>query len=232
MKARRILRESNEALREGYGFANQREDCLKFENQHGIEVIKEHQLVESSSTWKREEFDHIIQQAIADKDEIPVIVFPRVDRFARNLEAAGYYLGLLRRNGLVLMFAQENLIVDNEASAMQVFTFFIHSFKADQDGKQLRHNLLGGRDKLPEKTGQVPNGAIIWPFDYHPKKVYGQMTTGKPFVNDQRAEWVRRWAKSILEEGIGINAIEKWMDEKTSEQRGARRLLPRWSTTS
>ena len=224
MKARQILRESNETLREGYGFANQREDCLEFENQHGIEVIKEHQLVESSSTWKREEFDHIIQQVIADKDEIPVIVFPRVDRFARNLEAAGYYLGLLRRNGLVLMFAQENLIVDNEASAMQVFTFFIHSFKADQDGKQLRHNLLGGRDKLPEKAGQVPNGAVIWPFDYHPKKVYGQMTTGKPSVNEQRGEWVRTWARSILEEGIGINAIERWMAEENVRTKRGKKI--------
>ncbi|GAI76127.1 unnamed protein product, partial [marine sediment metagenome] len=116
-------------------------------------------------------------------------------------------------SGLIPMFSQEDLRVDNETSAMTVLMFFIHSFKADQDGRQMKHNLLNGRDDLVG-AGQVPNGAVIWPFDYHPKKIYGQMTNGKPSVNKERAEWVRRWAKSILEEGMGINAIEKWMDEK------------------
>ena len=40
------------------------------------------------------------------------------------------------------------------------------------------------------------------------------MTTGKPSPNTVRVEWVRTWTKSILEEGIGINAIQRWMDEK------------------
>jgi len=40
MKARIVLRESNEALREGYGFANQREDCTVFATTSGLDVVK------------------------------------------------------------------------------------------------------------------------------------------------------------------------------------------------
>jgi len=128
-----MLRESCEALGEGYGFATQRDDCERFELKKGLEVVKEHLLVESSSSWNREQFQTILNEAITERKEVPSIVFPRVDRFARNLEAAGYYLGMLRQNGLILYFAQEELTVDSEASTMQLLMFFIHSFKADQD---------------------------------------------------------------------------------------------------
>lgn len=211
MKVRRMLRESCEALREGYGFATQRDDCERFELKKGLEVVREHHLVESSSSWNREQFQTILSEAIAEREEIPAIIFPRVDRFARNLEAAGYYLGMLRQNGLVLYFAQEELTVDSEASTMQLLMFFIHSFKADQDGKQMKHNLLNGRDKLAKEVGQVPNGTPIWPFDYYSKRIYGQMTTGKPSLNQERAEWVRKWYEAIVFNGMGINAIDKWM---------------------
>jgi len=213
MKARRVLRESNETLKEGYGFANQREDCMKFETEQVVEVVKEHQLVETSSSWNREKFQKIINEAIQEREEIPAIVFPRVDRFARNLEAAGYYLGLLRQNGLTVMFAQEDLVVDNEASVMSVLMFFIHSFKADQDGKQIKHNILGGRDKLAAEAHEIPNGMVVWPFDYFPKRIYGKMVTGKAFINSERAAWVRKWAEWILEEGIGLNEICRRMNE-------------------
>jgi DNA invertase Pin-like site-specific DNA recombinase len=223
MKARRMLRESCEALREGYGFATQRDDCERFELKKGLEVAKEHLLVESSSSWNREQFQTILSEAIAEREDISAIVFPRVDRFARNLEAAGYYLGMLRQNGLVLYFAQEELVVDSEASTMQLLMFFIHSFKADQDGKQMKHNLLNGRDKLAREDGQVPNGTPIWPFDYFSKKVYGQMTTGKPSLNQERAEWVRKWYEAITFNSMGVNAIEKWMvQEGVKTKRGNR----------
>jgi hypothetical protein len=212
-KARRILRESDESLKDGYGFENQREDCVRFENKRGLEILEEHRLIETSATWDREKFSKIITKAVQERKEIPVIVFPRVDRFARNLEAAGYYLGLLRQNGLKIGFAEEDLMVDNEASTMTVLMFFIHSFKADQDGKQIKHNLLGGRDKLATVAHQVPNGMVMWPFDYMPKRIYGKMVTGKPSINKERATWVMKWAEWILEEGAGLAEVCRLMNQ-------------------
>ncbi len=216
MKARVTLRESTDSLKEGYGFDNQREDCLAFAAKHEVEVVKEHQLIESSSTWKREQFDQIIKEAIQEKDEIPAIVFPRVDRFARNLEAAGYYLGLLRQNGMKLMFAQEDLVVDGEGSVMSVLMFFIHGFKADQDGRQIARNTAGGRNKLAEIAKEVPNGMVIWCFDYLPKRIYGKMVTGKPSVNEGRAAWGRKWVDWILDEGIGVSEVCRRMNKSDS----------------
>lgn len=212
MRARRVLRESNETLKEGYGFDNQREDCLKCEGKHGLEVVKEDNLVETSSSWNREKFQKIIDEVIQEREEITVVVFSRVDRFARNLAAAGYYLGLLRQNGLTVVFAQEDLVVDNEASVMTVLMFFIHSFKADQDGKQIKHNALGGRDKLATEAGEIPNGMVIWPFDYMAKRNYGQMSTGRPSINKERANWVKKWANS-LQDGDGLAEICRKMND-------------------
>lgn len=212
-KARIVLRESNETLREGYGFACQREDCLAFAAKLSLEVIQEHQIVESSTVWNREKFQAVINEAIRQRNEVPVIMFPRVDRFARNLEAAGYYLGCLRQNGLVVMFAQEDLVVDNEASAMQVLMFFLHSFKADQDGRQIARNTARGQDKRAEIAKQVPAGMVIWPFDYLPKRIYGEMVTGKPSINAERAAWVVKWVDWILDEGVWISEVCRRMNE-------------------
>lgn len=211
-KARRILRESQESLKEGYGFINQREDCLKFEKVRRFEIVEEYQLVETSVTWNREKFDGIIRKTVQERNEIPVIVFPRVDRFARNLEAAGYYLGLLRQNGLKVGFAEEDLVVDNETSTITVLMFYIHSFKADQDGKQIKHNLLAGRDKLATEAHELPNGMVIWPFDYTPKRLYGVMSTGRPALNPERTSWVRKWVDWLLDDGVGLLEACRNMD--------------------
>jgi hypothetical protein len=213
MKARIVLRESDETLKEGYGFPSQREDCIAFTTKLGLEVVREHQLVERSTVWNREKFQQIIDEAIQQRGQVPAIVFPRVDRFARNLQAAGYFLGSLRLNGLVVMFAQEGLIVDKEATAMQVLMFFIHSFKADQDAKQIAHNTAGGRNKLAEIAHEVPNGMVIWPFQYTPKRIYGKLVTGKPSVDGERAAWVKKWADWILEEGVGVSEVCRRMDK-------------------
>jgi DNA invertase Pin-like site-specific DNA recombinase len=212
-RSRRVLRESAETLRDGFGFTNQRDQCIDFEAKHNLVMVKEHQLVESSSTWNRDKFEAIINEAIAQKDEVPWIVFPRVDRFARNLEAAGYYLGELRRNEIKVGFAEEDLIVDNEASVMSVLMFFVHSFKADQDGRQIKSNMLSGRDRLATERQELPTGMVIWPFDYRAKRLYGKLVTGRPTVNEERAGWVRKWVDWLLNNGIGILEICRRMEQ-------------------
>jgi len=226
-QARRILRESRETLTEGFGFDNQREVCEQFEAKHNLLMVKEHQLVENSTTWNRDRFEAIIDEAIMEKDETPWFILPRVDRFARNGEAAGYYLGLLRRNKVKLAFAQEDIIVSDEASAMQVLMFHIHSFKADQDGKQIKANMLGGRDRLGSDRHELPNGMAVWPFDYVSKRLYGVMSTGKPTLNPQKTAWVRKWVSWILNDGIGESEICRRMEEAgISAPKGGKKWSP------
>ena len=212
-RSRRVLRESAETLRDGFGFANQRDKCIDFESKHNLVMVKEYQLVESSSTWNRDKFEAIINEAITQKDEIPCIVFPRVDRFARNLKAAGYYLGELTRNEIKVGFAEEDLIVDNVASVMSDLMFFVYSFKADQDGRQIKSNMLSGRDRLATERHELPTGMAIWPFDYRAKRLYGKFVTGRPTVNEERAGWVRKWVNWLLSDGIGILEICRRMEQ-------------------
>ena len=194
-KARRILRESQESLTEGFGFEIQRDTCIQFECARGLTVTKERTLVESSTTWERSKFDEVVREAIREAGEISWVVFPRIDRFARNIEAAAYYLGLLRKNGVRIAFAQENIAIDDSSqpdAPMKVLMFFLHGFKGDTDARQIRYNTREGHNKLAEIAKEVPNGMVIWPFDYLPKRTYGKMVTGKPSVNAERAVWVRK----------------------------------------
>ena len=223
MKARLVLRESHESLLDGYGFENQREDGFKLAAQYGVEIVKVHEVVESATKWKREKLEDIIAEAIEEKEEIPWVIFGRVDREARNQLAGAYYVYQLISAGLTVGIATQNLILHRESPPMDVFMFNLHLFKAEEDAGQMKRNLLGGRDKLAEKAGQLPNGTPIWPFDYYPKKVYGQMTTGKPVLNRERAEWVRKWYEAIMSDEMGVNGIERWMSkEGVKTKRGNR----------
>jgi len=224
MKGRLVLRESHESLVDGYGFENQREDGFKLAAQHGVEIDKVHEVVESATKWKREKLEDIIAEAIREKDEIPWVIFGRVDREARNQLAGGYYVYQLISAGLTVGIATQNLILHRGSPPMDFFMFNLHLFKAEEDAVQMRRNLLGGRDKLAEKGGQVPNGTPIWPFDYYSKKVYGQMTTGKPSLNRERAEWVRKWYQAVMFDGIGVNGIEKWMTREGVKTKRGNRL--------
>jgi len=215
-KARRILRESQESLTEGFGFEIQRDNCFRFEGTHELTVVKEHTLVESSTTWERSKFEEVVGEAIREVREVPWVVLPRIDRFARNIEAAAYYLGLLRKNGVRIAFAQENMVIDDSSqpdAPMKVMMFFMHGFKADQDGRQIKHNTAGGQDKLAQIAKEVPNGMVIWPFDYLSKRIYGKMVTGKPAINSERVSWVRKWVDWILDEGVSISEICRRMNQ-------------------
>jgi len=214
MKARLLLRESHESLLDGYGFENQREDAFKLAAQQQVEIVKVHEVVESATKWKREKLEDIIAEAIGEKDEIPWVIFGRVDREARNQLAGAYYVYQLISAGLTVGIATQNLILHRGSPPMDFFMFNLHLFKAEEDAGQMKRNLLGGRDKLAEKAGQVPNGSIIWPFDYYPKKVYGQMTTGRPCFNQERAGWVRKWYQAVVFDGMGVKGIEKWMERE------------------
>ncbi|MFC2016219.1 recombinase family protein [Chloroflexota bacterium] len=111
------------------------------------------------------------------------------------------------------MFALEKLIVNNDASAITVLMFFIHSYQADEDGKIISHSMLGGRDKLATEAHEIPNGMVMWPFDYMSKRIYGKMSTGKPTINKERVTWVKKWNEWVLEEGIGLNEVCRRMNE-------------------
>ena len=223
MKARLVLRESHESLLDGYGFENQREDGFKLAEKHGVEIVKVHEVVESATKWRREKLEDIIAEAIEEKEEIPWVIFGRVDREARNQLAGAYYVYQLISAGLTVGIATQNLILHRGSPPMDFFLLNLHLFKAEEDAGQMKRNLLGGRDKLAEKAGQLPNGTPIWPFDYYPKKVYGQMTTGRPVLNRERAEWVRKWYEAIMSGDMGVNGIERWMwEEGVRTKRGNR----------
>jgi DNA invertase Pin-like site-specific DNA recombinase len=202
-----ILRESLDALAEGYGFDTQLDEVNKFLTQHDLVADRVVKLIENSTTWDREQFDLLLQDAISNRDSVPWLVFPRVDRFARKADAAFYYLGLLRRAGMRLGFARENHMVTDETTAWDVLSFGFQAAKGDEDAKTIRANTMGGRLKRAQRDGKLPNGGHRWCFDY-------DKATGRAVINVERANHVRNWAKWLIVDGISLSECCRQMEVK------------------
>lgn len=167
--AYRLLRVSSEDQKEGYGFDIQRDDIDSFCAKHNLAVADSYyeEIQESSTTWDREKFEACLENIIElkQKGQIDWFVMPRVDRFARNLGAAGYYAGKLLRHGLKLGFAREGIVVADEKGTMNLLMFLLYGFKADEDAQTIKANLYGGRVK-DAKNGNysgapIPAGYIL-----------------------------------------------------------------------
>ncbi|MFC2006237.1 recombinase family protein [Chloroflexota bacterium] len=87
--------------------------------------------------------------------------------------------------------------------------------------------MLGGRDRLATQDHEIPNGMVMWPFSYIPKRIYGKMSTGKPTVNTEKATWVKKWSEWILEEGIGLNEVCRRVNEAGISTRRDRKFSPK-----
>ncbi len=200
-----VLRESLDILAEGYGFDIQLDEVKRFFQEHDLVADRIVKLIENSTTWDRDEFESLVFDAIDRRFEVPWLVFPRVDRFARKADAAAYYLGLLRKAGLKLGFARENLVVTNETGSMEFLMLSFQTAKADEDAKTIKANTMGGRLKRAKERGRLPNGGHRWCFDY-------DKATGKAVINSEKANHVRNWARWLIEEGVSLGECCRRME--------------------
>lgn len=208
-RAYAVLRVSTEDQIKGYGFDIQWDQVSSFIESQGL-VLPEglvERVQETSTTWDRDRFEAILHKAISLRKDglIEWVILPRVDRFARNMEAAGFYLGQLRRAGLKVGFAEQNLAVTDETSAITLLMFFVHEFKADDEARTFRANSIAGRRRRAE-DGKLPTGGVnLYGYDY-------DSTTGKRKINTYEAAVVRMMFKWLVEDGASCNEIcrEGW----------------------
>jgi DNA invertase Pin-like site-specific DNA recombinase len=204
-----IIRVSEEDQLRGYGPDVQADEVQAYLHEAGLEEIGRKVVQEESTTWARPQFEAVLDEAIDLKrrGELDAVAFPRTDRLARKWDAFGYYLGKLRREGLEVHFAREKTIAPDDP--MQAAMLFLYGAKAHADADTIRANTTWGRRMRVERDKMMPTGGHKWAFDYHYYSRHSHeppdSNSGRYTVNSERAAWVKRWARWILEDGQSVN---------------------------
>ena len=101
--ARFSSEKQNEASIEG-----QLRECLEYANFNGIEVIGNYiDRAQSAKTDHRPEFQRMIKDSY--KRPFDCILVWKLDRFARNRYDSAYYKNILKKNGVKVISAKENI---------------------------------------------------------------------------------------------------------------------------
>ena len=214
-RALTIIRVSEEDQLKGYGPDVQADEVRAYLVEAGLTEVTQRVIQEESTTWNRPQFEVILDEAIGLKHrgELEAVVFPRTDRLARKWDAFGYYIGMLRREGLEVHFAREKTVAPDDP--MQATMLFLYGAKAHADADTIRANTSRGRRMRAERDHMMPTGRSKFAHDYHPyRRDWGQVpdaNSGRYTVNTERAAWVKRWADWLLVDGMSGNKIAKMM---------------------
>lgn len=215
-----IVRVSEEDQLRGYGPDVQAAEVQAYLAGAGLTQVDCRTVQEESTTWDRPKFEAILDEAIDLKrrGELEAVVFPRTDRLARKWDAFGYYLGKLRREGLEIHFAREKMVAPDDP--MQAAMLFLQGAKAHADADTIRANTMEARRKRAEKGHMMPSGGRKWAFYYHRYSRHSyeppDSNSGRYTLNPEKAAWVKRWVRWILEDGRSVG----WCCQQMTEAEG------------
>ena len=206
-----IVRESDANLLEGYGADIQEAEARSWAEKRGIKVVGVERVVETGRQRNRERFDAVIAKCIQRYhiEAVKWLIFPRVDRDARNQIIFGYYLGLLCKEGMEVAFARENITTQDSPEELLILS--IHAYKAEADGDTIVNNLRQGKIRRAMDDGRFPSwDGGLWPYEYIPsrKKKGGAFRQIIP----ERAQWCQQWYE-WLKQGMKGNEIAKLMNQ-------------------
>ena len=207
-----VVRVSTLAQVDKYGPAVQREDITCRAEGLEVNLLEVVEFRESATDARsRPEFSALLESLArrGEVGEIHMVIFGRPDRLGRDGEAAFmHYLFTLEQAGLEIRFGRDDVDPDDSFRGVKLT---LHAFKAKEDAKTIRANTMGGRNKRA-KAGLLPTGQTCWPFNYASKRQVGQESTGKPTLNEERADWVRTWLKWLLGERVSLREVSRRME--------------------
>ena len=151
--------------------------------------------ISGTSMRKRENFNQMLRACRRGK--IDLIVTKSLSRFARNTVDCLETVRMLKANGIGVLFEKENINTLTESSEFLITLF---SGFAQAESESLSKNIIWGRQKSME-AGYVP-------FQYNRLLGYRKAADGRPEIEPQGAETVRRIYKRYLD-GASLDQIQQ-----------------------
>ena len=165
-----------------------------------------------TSMKKRENFNKMI--AACKKGKIDTILTKSLSRFARNTVDCLETVRMLKANGIGVIFEKENINTLTESSEFLITLF---SGFAQAESESLSKNIIWGKEES-KKAGKVP-------FQYKKLLGYRKGLDGKPEIEPQEAETVRRIYRRYLD-GCSLSQIQQ---ELEADRVPTAQAVQRWS---
>jgi len=176
---------------------------------------------EPATSWERNKFESAVREALDfyRRRQIEALLFPRVDRETRFLFGSFPLLAEVVQSGLEVYFAREKLRLDPH-DPESVERYLSKATQAQAYVETMRLNTMRGRRRRAVQDHMMPTGRSKWAHDYHCYKKDSHLatneTSGRYTVNQERANWVKKWADWILVDGLSINKCCQRMLESFS----------------
>ena len=141
-----------------------------------------------SGKWlkKRDGFLQMLRDA--ERGEFELVVVKDISRFARNTVDCLETVRMLKAHGIGVIFEKENINTLTESSEFLITLF---SGFAQAESESLSKNIIWGKEES-KKAGKVP-------FQYKKLLGYRKGLDGKPEIEPQEAETVRRIYRRYLD---------------------------------
>nr|WP_076388629.1 recombinase family protein [Vaginimicrobium propionicum] len=154
--------------------------------------------ISGTSTKHREGFNHMIADALAGR--IDLIVTKSVSRFARNTVDSLTTVRKLKDKGVEVFFEKENIwTLDSKGELL----ITIMSSLAQEESRSISENVTWGhRKRFQDGKVYMPYGNFLG---------YNRGEDGKPVINPEQAQIVRRIYRQYLE-GMSIPQIAASLD--------------------
>lgn len=165
-----------------------------------------------TSMKKRDNFNKMI--AACKRGKIDTILTKSLSRFARNTVDCLETVRMLKAHGIGVIFEKENINTLTESSEFLITLF---SGFAQAESESISKNIVWGKEES-KKAGKVP-------FQYKKLLGYRKGPDGKPEIDPQEAETVRRIYRRYLD-GCSLPQIQR---ELEAEQVPTAQAIKTWS---
>ena len=165
-----------------------------------------------TSMKKRDNFNKMI--AACRRGRIDTILTKSLSRFARNTVDCLETVRMLKAHGIGVIFEKENINTLTESSEFLITLF---SGFAQAESESLSKNIIWGKEES-KKAGKVP-------FQYKKLLGYRKGADGKPEIDPEEAETVRRIYRRYLD-GCSLSQIQQ---ELEADHVPTAQAVQRWS---
>ena len=162
MKAVLLTRISTKEQADGHSLAAQSYRLHKYCELKNLEILKEFELVESSTIGDRPAFQKMIAFIKQQREKI-ALVCDTTDRLMRGFTFVPILENLRKTDKLVLHFVSENQILDSNANNSQIMTYRLFILLAENYANAISFNVKRAFEKkLREGTilGTAPVGYL------------------------------------------------------------------------
>ncbi len=188
--------------REGTSLQTQLEACLNYCRDKGYDVACRFSEAYSGLTLERPKLNEL--RELVRTEQVDVVVIYCLDRLSRDPTHGVILTQELEKYHVTLEAVTETV----DSTELGKLISYIRGYASKLEAEKIRERTMRGR-RARAATGKIPgNVAKHFGFYYVPGKGEGE---GIRYINEDEAQWIRKWKDWLLYEDVGLKEITRRM---------------------